>query len=115
MKRNSFVSSPLALSFGLTREDFLGEVRGSNFVVHKLPEHIIKLYQAFGCNRWRLTRMYDAGVRKAIIFFHPKKGVTECYKVSLEDWVHGTPWRNRLANGMVEDQRLVMMENCEKV
>lgn len=115
MTPTSYVSSPIALSFGLSREDFLGEVREGRFVVHKLPEHIIKLYQAFGCNRWRLIRMYKAGVRKALVFFHPKKGVTECYKVSLEDWMHGTPWTNRLSNGTVEDQRLVMMENCEKV
>ena len=105
--------SSLALELGLSEKELFGFVVNGRFVVHKLPEHVVRVFNAFGCGERRLRAMYNSRVAFALIFFHPDKFSTKCFKVFLKDWLDGVPWVNKLSNGLIERQRLVLIEDCE--
>lgn len=109
------VASNVSLELGLSRSDLFGEVRNGRFVVHKLPEHVVQIYQAFGCNEFRLLQMHRAGVTEALIFFHPDANSIECYKVGLQTWLNGIHWENKTGYSSVEKQRLVLISDCKKI
>ena len=108
------VLSPLAKELGLTKKDLFGYCANKRFIVHKLPEHLIRVYNAFGCGENRLSFFRGMGNDEALIFFHPNKDVTELYKTTLSAWLHGTPWDNKMFNGVKETQRLVLLDDCSK-
>ncbi len=105
--------SNLAMDCCLTKQDLFGEVRVGRFVVHKLPEHIVQIYQAFGCGEERLKQMYRAGIIDCLIFFHPNSDVCECYHTTIDEWRHGLIWNNKYPNGRVERQRLLRINDLE--
>ena len=99
---------------GLSKQELFGEIKGNKFVVHKLPIHVIRVFQAFGCGEDRLKGMHRQGVRYGIILFHPNREETECYTIKITEWIEGIPWENKLGNGRTEHQRLIPIDQCEK-
>jgi len=103
----------------LTKSDLFGRVEGKRFIVHKLPQHVLQLYQAFACNEARLTAMFSVGVEEALIFFHPNEQETIAYRASVSKWIKGTVWGCRKGGAKkglgVERQRVIPIKDCEKL
>jgi len=107
----------LSIALQLSAEDLFGHLEGNCVVVHKLPEHVLRLYQAFGFGEERLKAFWRAGAVEVLVLFHPNPDVTEAYLVSIPDWLEGIAWENNLGNGKVERQRLMPIDNpqCRRV
>lgn len=102
------------MDVGLSKQELFGQIQGNKFIVHKLPMHVIQIYQAFGCGEQRLRGMHYQGVREGIILFHPNREETECYTVDISKWLEGIAWENKLRNGRIERQRLVLIADCKQ-
>ena len=100
---------------GLSKQDLFGEIKGDKFVVHKLPMHVMRIYQSFGVGEKRLTGMHYQGVSECIVLFHPNREETECYTVKLSEWIEkGIRWENKLDNGRTEWQKHLPIDQFEK-
>lgn len=98
----------------LTQAELFGQVVGSRFIVHKLPCHVVQIYQAFGIGENRLRKMLGVGVKECLIFLH-NSDLVVCYKTSPLAWLSGILWINRKPQwGGEERQRLIPLEDCEK-
>ncbi len=106
--------SNLAMDCCLTKQDLFGEVRLGRFIIHKLPEHVVRIYQAFGCGEERLKQMHRAGITKVQIFFHPNTEVCEYYETTIEAWRNGIEFKNKLPSGRIERQRLLRIDDLEE-
>jgi len=109
-----FVLSPLAKQLHLTKKDLFGYCTKGRFIVHKLPEHVIRVYNAFGCGENRLSFFRGMGNDEALIFFHPSAERTVLYSTTLSEWLAGSPWDNKMFNGRRETQRLILLDDCSK-
>ena len=99
---------------GLSKQQLFGEIVGDKFIVHKLPMHVMRIYQAFGLGEKRLKSMHYQGVSKCIVLFHPNREETECYSVELSKWLEGIRWKNKLESGRIEWQRHLPIDQFEK-
>lgn len=102
-----------------TQSDLFGYVEGNRFIVHKLPQHVLQLYQAFACNEQRLSAMDFAGINEALILYHPNEQETIAYRASISKWLEGPIWGCREGGAKkgpgIERQRTIPIKDCEKL
>ena len=107
----------LAITLQLSREDLFGHQEGDRVIIHKLPEHVVRIYQAFGFGEQRLKAFWRNGAMEVFVYFHPNIEVTELYVVKIQDWLEGIEWNNTLDWGKPERQRLMPIDSpkCRRV